>query len=96
MDNRHLHLPKKALNTFLSFAPLPIYRETMRREQISSIYSLVGCNSRQYDDVTIEAKIADHELWSEWAARKYQNLSREIVTFALQLVRCSCLEIFIC
>ena len=54
----------------------------MRREIFLSIYSLVGCNSQQYDDVTIEAKIADHELWSEGAACKYQNLSQEIVTFA--------------
>ena len=61
----------------------------MRREQLLSIYSLVGCNSRQYDDVTIEAKIADDNLWSEGAARKYQ----EIVTFASHLVRCN---VFIC
>ena len=74
--NRDLHLPKNALNTFLSFASFPIYSDTMRREQLLSIYSLVGCNSRQYDDVTIEAKIADDDLWSEGAARKYQNLSQ--------------------
>ena len=48
----------------------------MRREQLLSIYLLVGCNSRQYDDVTIEAKIADYDLWSEGAALKYQNLSQ--------------------
>ena len=42
----------------------------MRREIFLSIYSLVGCNSRQYDDVTIEAKIADDGLWSEMQGSK--------------------------
>ena len=44
----------------------------MQREQLLSIYSLVGCNSQQYDDVTIEAKIADDDLQLQ-----FSNLSRQ-------------------
>ena len=37
----------------------------MCRAQFPSIYSLVGCNSRQYDDVMTDAKIADDNLGLE-------------------------------